>query len=83
MKTLRLRLVVVAVVLVMAVPAWAGTADRENGGLLGLLDFVVQRIEALLGIGEEPSPSVVYEADGVTTYSGGCFDPWGKPKPCP
>jgi hypothetical protein len=78
----RVRLLSVAAILALLVvmPAVAGTGpDEPRVG--GWIEDLVSRVgEWLADVGLTSS----WDADGgASTNSGGCFDPWGKPRPCP
>lgn len=78
-----LAVVLLAAVLAAPLQAWeTERAGEELGLFAAFLELVA---DAWAGIvGEEPA-AAVYEAEdggGATTQSGGCIDPWGRPRPC-
>lgn len=84
MKTLRIRMAVLALLVCLSSPAWAGVREGESTDRwTGWLGAMLSRIEVALGLAEPESPALVYEADGTyTPNSGICVDPNGRPKPC-
>jgi hypothetical protein len=57
----------------------------ESPRAMGWMEAAIEWVSGLLGMsgGEGLESAVAADGGGSTTQSGGCIDPWGKPKPCP